>query len=168
MRSIGDVLASQDSAFYQTLNLYHGSMYKQEELMPGFKRSGELSNWDRYESNMFLYVSSHKNSAVLLGIASAMEKKHDLASVKIDHANRTIIARFRKNAPDRTTILDLEVYLYTLAYRAEDGWVKNKNPFNNIETEYKTKNTIKEAIISRETVDVPRVLKDFHLDLKVG
>lgn len=161
MKSVADIIAEQDASHYANMDLYHGSMYKQNELMPGFKRSGELSNWDRYESNMYLYVSSHRNSAVLLGIASAMEKTHDLSSVSINEKDKTIIAKFNKKPPPVDDLYDLEVYLYTIAYRAEDGWVKNKNPFNKIETEYKTKNTIKEAIVSCQRVNVREVLKDF-------
>ena len=57
--------------------LYHGSLYKQNELMPGFKRSGKLVQWDGIENNTYLYATTDQLEAISLGLGSALEKELD-------------------------------------------------------------------------------------------
>lgn len=148
------------------MNLYHGSGYKQTELKPGFKHSGELVNWDKYESNDYLYVSSHRNTAILLGIASALEKKFDLEHTNIDEAKRVVRLKFRDKPPSSDALYDIDVWVYTIGYNDADEWVHNRNPFNNIKTEYKTKNTItSDRIIEIAKVDVAKVLNGFAIHI---
>jgi len=134
--------------------LYHGSMYKQQELMPGFKRSGVLVKWDVYESNQWLYMSSNKEEAILLGIGSAAEKVLDVVGYKYDAAKQQMTLISESGSLTKKDLEKLDVYVYTVTGRAEDGWIKNVNPNNHIDTEWKTEHTIREAIVKREKVDV--------------
>lgn len=165
--AIGELLRQHDSRHLRNMNLYHGSGFLQTELKPGFQHSGKLVNWDRYESNDYLYVSSDKNSAILLGIVSALEKKFDLVNSKIDHAGRTLRLIFNGEMPSFDKLYDVDVWVYTLAYSDDDEWVHNKNPYNGIETEYKTKNTVKN-IVTVEKVNVQKVLNGFAVHMSSG
>lgn len=134
--------------------LYHGSMYKQTELMPGYKRSGKLQTWDGVESNLHLYVSSSKEEAELLGIGSAAEKVFETERFIELNGN---IWLFTTKPVDINDVLNMEVYIYTIPYREEDGWRKNDNPYNNIDTEYTTRNTVKG--ISVKPIDIRAAMK---------
>lgn len=146
--------------------LYHGSRYKQSQLMPGFKRSGIETRWDKYESNHWLYVSSSKDEAVLLGIASAAEKQLETNRFKYDLSKRTINFTADTNV-DVKELYNLEVYVYTLAGKESDNWLKNINPVNNIDTEYKTESTITDSIIKVEKVDVRECLRGWTIRNKI-
>lgn len=120
--------------------LYHGSMYKQTELMPGYKRSGKLQTWDGIESNLNLYVSSDKREAELLGIGSAIEKTFDSNRFVEYNGNIWVYTRDPISIDE---LLNMEVYVYTIPFRDTDEWIKNTNPYNNIDTEWITRKTIK-------------------------
>lgn len=160
---------------------YHGSLYKQKELMPGFKRSGELTTWDVTESNKNLYVSTDREEAIRLGIGSALEKVFDSDRFATHGDDLTVYCR---KSIDLEAFWDLEVYLYTIPNREADEWVKNNNPHNNIETEWITQNTVRGVSVERinvrkfmmgklltftkapTTVDPLNLLKD-HKDITV-
>lgn len=144
--------------------LYHGSAFKQDELKPGFLHSSKIVVWDKYENNTYLYATTSIKSAGLLGFSSALEKKYKLHLTEIDEDSNTIDLVFEGNPPDKEDILDIDVYLYMLKYDPEI-WIKNNNPFNKINTEYKTKATIKD-IVERERLDIPDVLKDFTINIR--
>lgn len=150
--------------------LYHGSMYKQKELMPGYKRSGKLQTWDGVESNLNLYVSSDKREAELLGIGSAVEKTFDSERFIEYDGNIWIYTKDPINLDD---LLNMEVYVYTIPYRETDGWQKNKNPYNNIDTEWTTRNTIKgikvhpiniRSLMKGKTITLTTAPKDVMFD----
>lgn len=128
---------------------YHGSLYKQKELMPGFKRSGELTTWDVTESNKNLYVSTDREEAIRLGIASALEKVFDSDRFATHGEDLTVYCKKDITLDD---FWNLEVYLYTIPNRPEDEWVKNCNPHNNIETEWITQNTVRNIAVERINV----------------
>jgi len=140
--------------------LYHGSLYKQTELMPGFKRSGELTVWDGVESNIFLYATSNKQEACLLGIGSAAEKTFN--SERFIELEGDIWV-FTSSPISIDEFLKMEIYCYTLPFRDNDGWKKNNNPYNNIDTEWKTKNTIRDVQV--EQVDIRTVMKGKRITL---
>lgn len=143
--------------------LYHGSGYEQDELKPGYSHSKELTTWDKYENNTYLYATTIRDSAIALGFSSAIEKKYDLESTHISEKTKTIKLVFRQNIPDIKDIENIKVYLYTLKYDP-NIWTKNNNPFNNIDNEYKTKKEIKD-IVSRNMVDIPELLKQYQLSM---
>jgi hypothetical protein len=147
--------------------LYHGSGFKQEELMPGFKRSGKLVRWDETESNEFLYTTTDKTEAISQAFASMLEKHYDSVHYKTDK-NRIDIKMKWDYRPGRDELARLEIFLYTIEPIKEDGWIKVNNAVNGLETEYKTRNTIKESIVSREEVDLIEWLKgkDVHIALE--
>lgn len=150
------------------ITLYHGSMYKQEELMPGFKRSGELTSWDGYENNTYLYASSHKNSAIMLGLCSAWEKVLGVEQAKVDDRTRTIRLKGGQckgltSQALKAKCLRVDAFLYEITLDPKDGWVKNKNPYNQIDTEYKTKSVISDNLRSCAVIDVEDVLKTWTL-----
>lgn len=152
------------------LLLYHGSMYRQSELMPGFQRSGSLTSWDGYENNTYLYASSHKNSAMMLGLCSAWEKVLGVEHAKVDDRTKTIRLKggeCKGMSLERlkAKCLRVDAFLYEITYDAKDGWVKNKNPYNQIDSEYKTKLTIDKNIRSCQAIDVEDVLKCWTLQL---
>ena len=145
------------------LYLYHGSAFKQSELKPGYEHSKELVKWDRYESNDYLYATSDRDQAILLGISSAWEKKWDLKRVHIDHDRATVEAEFYEDKPAFKELRAVECWVYTLQYD-QNVWMRNRNPYNDIDTEYKTKRTIK-RIIDINKIDTQKILERF--DVKI-
>lgn len=143
--------------------LYHGSAFKQEELMPGFRHSGKLVTWDKYESNAFLYATTEKEQAKLLGIMSALEKKYPLKHTKFDVNQKTIALTFDGRPPHIDDIKTLSVYLYTIPLTEQ--WNRVNNPVNGIDTEYKTSATITE-LLDVQTLDVPGILTDYSITFK--
>lgn len=138
--------------------LYHGSLYKQSELMPGFKRSGELTVWDGVETNQSLYATTDKTSAALLGLGSATEKEFETNRFSVTDNDIFIFANSQIDIDD---LLKLVIYRYTIPFRGQDGWVHNKNPYNNIDTEWKTTKTINGVKV--EQVNLRDVLKDYRV-----
>lgn len=133
--------------------LYHGSMYKQTELMPGYKRSGKLQTWDGVESNLHLYASTDKREAELLSVGSAAEKEFD-SNRYIEHDGN--IWLFTNKPITMDDILGLTVYIYTIPFDEKDNWQKNNNPYNNIDTEWTTRNTVKN--IKVQQIDIRSLL----------
>lgn len=134
--------------------LYHGSLYKQSELMPGFKHTGELVVWDGVESNQNLYTTSDKRAAALLGIGSAAEKTFDSDRFVELEGNVWI---FTKQPIDIDKFLAMVIYRYTIPFRESDGWTKNNNPRNNIDTEWITQKTIRG--VKCEQLDIREIMK---------
>lgn len=144
--------------------LYHGSMYKQHELMPGFQRSGELVRWDGVESNEWLYATTDRDDAVMLGIGSALEKEFRVDRYSYDAKTRKLTI----TSPDQITPGDLrklQVFLYTIRGENSDEWLPNFNQQNGIENEYKTQNTIDESIVKTEQVDVNKVISNYRVEI---
>ena len=142
--------------------LYHGSRYQQNELMPGFKRSGRLVRWDETESNEFLYTTSDRAAAIELGFASSIEKEFDIDRFHVDE-NKIQIQTDKPLSLYR--LKQVPLFLYTISFEDRDGWIKNRNTNNGLCTEYKTKNTI-HAIVSCERIAVPAWLEQYKLELK--
>lgn len=136
--------------------LYHGSMYNQKELMPGFKRSGVEVKWDKTESNHFLYATTERSIAENLGFASAIEKKFHLKSFHCK--GDTLVAESDLNLT-MEDLASLEVHIYTIEIKPDDNWVKNNNEHNRMDSEYKTKNTI-ENIEKTEPLNIVEWLKN--------
>lgn len=136
--------------------LYHGSAYLHDKLSPGFKHSGVLVKWDSVESNKWLYASSDKETACVLGLASALEKKFNLS--RFIHTGGTIEFYFDENKQiTPKDITNVTVYLYEIPNDASSGWVKNNNLHNGIDTEYKTVNTV--SYNSAQTLNIEKVLE---------
>jgi hypothetical protein len=141
--------------------LFHGSLYKQNELMPGFKRTGKLVQWDGIENNTYLYTTSDREEAHSLGFGSALEKVLD--SRRYATYDNNIVVYFMGDLPDPEKLRELEIYVYTIRFDANDGWVHNENPLNNIETEWVTKQTIRKNLLKCERVDVAQWLQGKNL-----
>lgn len=146
--------------------LYHGSAYLQDELKPGYQHSKKQVVWDKYESNHWLYATTNRLSAELLGISSCWEKLYDLKETHFDQKTKKIHLVFYKSPPSVELLKEAVVYLYTLPYNPT-VWVKNNNPNNNIEDEYKTQATIT-TILDREQLDVAEVLKNWRIEIEVA
>lgn len=134
--------------------LYHGSLYKQNELKPGIKHTGELTVWDGVETNQNLYATTDIREAALLGIGSAAEKTFD--TDRFIELNGDIWL-FSQNPISIDDFLKMVIYRYTIPFREQDGWVKNNNPYNNIDTEWITQKTIRG--VKCEQLDIREVLK---------
>lgn len=133
------------------LHLYHGSGYRHRILVPGFERSGVERRWDEHESNRFLYATTDRDTAVILGIAAVIEKTYPLNEFTVDERSIT----FRLEDSRVVDIRKLQVFLYEINGSPRD-WVKNNNPHNRIDTEYKTAKRITPASVV--TVNVPEWL----------
>lgn len=146
--------------------LYHGSGFEQTELKPGYEHTKKLVNWDRYESNAYLYATSEEITAQLLGISSKWEKTWDLKKTSIDHKAKTIDLVFYKNPPTLQQLQQIDCWVYVIMYKPHE-WVKNRNPHNNIDTEYKTKQTIRD-ILEVKKIDVAQALDGYAVSITVG
>lgn len=144
--------------------LFHGSRFLHEELMPGFRRSGQLQKWDGTESNKFLYASTNPSEAAVQGLFSLIGEMLD---VKVFHCSAFTEAGFTVTVElyphedaDKTALLghiqhvgaqawlrSLTVYLYQIRHEPEDHWVQVLNETNGLgETEWKTNRTVSAAI----------------------
>lgn len=142
--------------------LYHGSLFEQKELMPGFKRSGKIVKWDQTESNVYLYATGVEDTAIELGFASAIEKIFDVTHFRCQ-GNRIEI---ETSAPiTKAALANVVVYLYKIAYKEDDNWKKNDNKNNGMTTEYKTHKDIY-AIERCEKVDITKWLQRFKIFVK--
>lgn len=146
--------------------LYHGSMYKQNELMPGYKRSGKLVEWDKIENNTWLYATTEKQLAIGLGLVSAWEKTFEVNYASIDVKTKALYVEFEKEI-DRQALFEVPLFVYTIAFKTIDNWKRVGNPYNNIESEYKTKNTITDAIIEVEQINIKKFLSGFKIGISI-
>lgn len=153
----------QQIASASPMYLYHGSGFKQTELKPGYQYTKKLVTWDGYESNAFLYATTDKQEAMLLGISSKWEKEWTLKTTNINHDNKTIDLCFEGKAPSIKELYSIDCWLYTILYEPHD-WIKNRNPYNGIDTEYKTKQTIRD-ISDVQKIDVEQVLKSYQVNI---
>jgi hypothetical protein len=137
----------------QPTTLYHGSLFKQNEIQPGFNHTKKLVQWDVTESNQWLYATSEREEAIRLGIGSGTEKAFD--SERYATIGDDIYIYCRKPI-DLSAFFDMTIYLYTFPFRGDDGWVKVMNPHNNIETEWKTQETVRNITVER--IDLKKFL----------
>lgn len=142
--------------------LYHGSLYKQNELMPGFKRSGKLVQWDGIENNTYLYATTDQQEAISLGLGSALEKELD--SRRFATFDNNIVVYFNGELPTKEDIVKLVIYVYTIRFKESDKWVKNNNPLNNIDTEWLTQSTIRN-LVKCDQINLEEWLSDKQLIL---
>lgn len=150
--------------------LYHGSKFQQEELKPGLQHSGELTEWDKTESNAYLYATNDREEAIRQGIASTLEKEFDIARFEITATHFDVLyAAGAKRRPTADKVEALTIYLYTIAHTSNDGWFEVNNPHNGLMgKEYKTVRTMKDQIVKRETITVKDWLESKRVDLRVS
>jgi hypothetical protein len=146
--------------------LYHASGYKQEELMPGFKRSGKHVKWDVTESNDWLYATIDRAEAISMAFAAGVEKKAKVARYKTAGKNIDVTLR-SGHAPSHGDLHEIEIYLYTIHYDPKDGWIPVNNNHNGLIGEYKTRQTIEKNIESRVQIDVADFLKNKQLNFSM-
>jgi hypothetical protein len=145
-------------------HLYHGSGYKQTELKPGIMHTGVLVEWDKTESNEWLYATELMEEAIAQGVASTLEKTYNLSRYR--SSGNEIIMIFDGAVPTRAILDSLEVYLYKLDW-AKDMWVSVNNLHNGMVNEYKTKQVVKSGFIdSCEAVDVKKWLSRKKVTIK--
>lgn len=146
--------------------LYHGSKFNTdgEPLRPGFWHTGELVAWDGgLETNEFLYATTDVKEAILLGIGSFIEKEYKSEKYGY-HDNKVYVV----GAEREVTYKDLmgkNIYLYTIIFNKRDGWYKNANPFNNIDTEWKTTHHIVPEHFVVSEIDIGAWLKKMKYKL---
>lgn len=145
--------------------LYHGSGYKNKELKPGYLHTGKFIKWDITESNEYLYATTEKNIAIILGWVGAINIKYNC---KKTQTNTTEIILHFDNDVKEKDIIHLPVYVYTIKYQEYDKWIKNNNEFNSLETEYKTKSIIaSDNILKIENINMRQYLKDNNIKIKI-
>lgn len=142
--------------------LYHGSKFKTKILKPGFEWSHELQKWDKTENNHFLYLTTNKNSAILLGFASSIEHTYGLSHFK-NYSKTIEITTDKKISMEK--LMNLTVYLYTI-HPDDENIVKNTNAQNNLSTEWKTKDHLKIENNLIEKIDMRTFLKKYKITLK--
>jgi hypothetical protein len=131
--------------------LYHGSGFDQEELMPGFLRTGKIVRWDEVESNEWLYTTTSKEEAISQAFASMIEKTY--GSVHYQTEGNHICIGFEGEAiPTLKELEQLVLWLYTIRLDEADEWQKNANEHNQIKTEWKTQSIVKDSIIGKERI----------------
>jgi hypothetical protein len=139
--------------------LYHGSGFKHSELKPGIQHSGVKVEWDKTESNEYLYADEIKENAISMAFASAIEKKYELVRYQTKKDTIKIKLASGSKVPSKEIIANLKIYLYTIALKETDQWEKVDNKVNDCYTEYKTNTVIKSHILSVEEVDLEKWLR---------
>lgn len=150
--------------------LYHGSKFQQTELKPGLQHSGELTEWDKTESNAYLYATNDREEAIRQGIASTIEKEFDTSRFHITSTHFDVFyLKDAQRKPTADAIEKLVIYLYTINRSEHDGWHPVDNPHNGLKgKEFKTTRTMKQQIASCETIVVKDWLEHHHVHLTVG
>lgn len=129
--------------------------------MPGYLRSGEIVRWDKTESNEWLYASTDREVATILGLASAAEKKWH--TERFSHVGSTLFFQFDAQTDVKfEDLLGLELFVYHIEPKQEHEWLKNNNLHNKIQTEWKTKKTI-DSFKSVSEVKVSELIKSYHV-----
>ncbi len=139
--------------------LYHCSAFLTEPLMPGIYHTGVRVRWDRTESNEWLYATSDREAAILMGLASAIEHKYLLDRFHTEGDDIVITtpsAQLNESALHR-----LRIHLYLIHPKASDGWVHNHNRVNQMTTEYKTKSVLHQ--VKSQQVDLVHWLRSKKL-----
>lgn len=130
--------------------LWHGSAFSATRVLkPGFLWTKKLVEWDRGESNHYLYASADRETAISLGFASAVEKLYYLDRYHTEGECIEICS------PHDLTLRDLEqlhVWLYELHPQNSEQWVFNHNSHNGLDTEFKTHRIV--SYVRREQVDL--------------
>ena len=81
--------------------------------------------------------------AITLGWASAIEKRYGLDHFQaIGNSILIDIPKDVRPKPKKEELLELEVWLYQIIPGPKEEWELNKNPHNNLKTEYRTQRTI--------------------------
>lgn len=146
--------------------LFHGSGFWAKELKPGFERSGQLVKWDDTEDNTFLYATTEREKAIVLGFASAVEKKYGLD--RFQYIDNKLILDVPRQPHGYTVgveqLCQLELWLYEINPHTRDGWQLNRNEHNGMKTEYKTKSTIR-TIKSTTPIDVRQWLRGYQVEV---
>lgn len=146
--------------------LYHGSSYKQTELKPGIAYTGKKVEWDETESNEFLYATTDRQEAISQAFASMLEKHFGLTHYQT--SGKTIKAKLEADKlPPIKELVKHKLYLYTIVNKDEDGWKKNSNKANGLETEYKTQDSIKKNILKVKEIDLEKWLDEHTLKLSL-
>ena len=140
--------------------LYHASAYDAKVLKPGFKHTHKLVKWDSGEDNHSLYATTDKQSAIELGIASAIEHKFQLDRFS-SHGNKITIVTPKEITLEQ--IGTLRVYLYAITVNGEQKWIKNHDASNHLTTEFKTKEDI--TSFTKTKVDVKKWLASKKITL---
>ncbi len=125
-------------------HLYHGSGYQHTELKPGIHYTGKKVEWDKTESNEWLYATTLMEEAISQGLASVVEKHFAMKSFKASGSTLEFV--FDGVAPKHEELLELTVYLYKLDWH-KDIWVQVNNLHNGMTNEYKTKEIIPATMI---------------------
>lgn len=151
-----------ESALKNAATLYHASAYKNDVLMPGFNYTGKLVEWDFGENNHFLYATTDKEVAIEQGFASAVEHKFELDEFHTRGDTITIVTSSK--LVTEKTIEALDVYLYVIEADLDVHWIKNTNATNNLDSEYKTKDKVKDFTVKK--IDLPQWLTKKKLIIK--
>lgn len=149
--------------------LYHGSMFdtQGEPLYPGIHHTGELVVWDGgLETNEFLYTTTSAKHAILLGLGSFVEKKLDCTHYQV--REKEIIVSGASQSVTEKDLKDVVIYLYTIVFHDKDGWYKNNNPYNHIDTEWKTTHSISTKHYLKAEVEILQWLKQNGYRLVMG
>lgn len=145
--------------------LYHGSGYHQEELKPGIHYTGVKVEWDKTESNEWLYASSVMEEAIAQGFCSVVEKTFQLCRFQ-SHGSELVFI-FDGKLPSLEDLSKLDVFLYNIRNLPEHKWVKVNNLHNGMDNEFKTTSIIeKHAIIKSDQIDLKKWLSRKKVSIK--
>lgn len=136
-------------------HLYHGSGYQQDELKPGIHYTGKKVEWDKTESNEWLYATTSMEEAIAQGFASSVEKHYNL--VRFMSQGRDLTLVFDGAVPTQAQLAALPLFLYKIDWVQAD-WIKVNNLHNGMESEYKTQKVLRDVIDSCTPVDLTQWL----------
>ena len=159
------------------MNLFHGSRFRQTELMPGFQRSGEMVRWDQTESNLWLYATTNQDEAVRQGLFAIFANAFDVKRCS-SAPGQLVIELYPHQEAEKTALYaqlaafgmaawlrQQALFLYQL--HAEEGgvWEKNDNAHNQLDNEWKTQATVKP--VSVDVIDIEAWLAKRNLKIEL-
>lgn len=142
--------------------LYHGSSVNDYVLMPGIKKTKELTVWENGLTNEYLYAGEEKEFAIDMAFASLLEKKYLINKFQTNENDILIELDIKSPILTKIKLSVLKVFIYTINTQPTDKWLKiNKDEGSN---EWRTKNTINHWI-KKEMIYGYRWLKNKNITI---
>lgn len=143
--------------------LYHGSIFESKELKPSYLITKIKNQWDDTESNEYLYSTTDKNLAIMMGAAAECER---MGAISV-HTTENEFKAVWENAYPRSVLHYTKIYIYTITNDPKDKWIKVNNKNNLTVDEYKTKSIISKDNFTVEELDFKQWAKSNNINIIV-
>lgn len=119
--------------------LYHSDIVRKQTIVPTTRRPGIIDELDKPE---LIYATEDPELAICAAIAQAITTITSLKNFSID-GEKVFVDLYVDSVPITVSdVVDLEVFLYTIATNSKQTWRRNYNTKNNLLGEWITSDVI--------------------------